>query len=234
VKRILVGAWIFVFVLAAFALSLLNGVSAQIFVMAISVCCLIELVSILPSAHDNTAQCLVWLGQTLLVILAMLIAVIVVPTKNDILILFATMCTIFVEDVMSLVVGKSLSTPHLPGLLGRVSPNKTIGGSLGGIVIGNIAGILFALGLELVGTLHVDAKVFIVIFFVTILAPAGDLFESAMKRKMGVKDSGEVLRAGRCPFARRIEGFMEPHGGFMDRFDSFFPVLIFLAILKHL
>ena len=50
------------------------------------------------------------------------------------------------------------------------------------------------------------AVVFPVLAVLAVLAQAGDLFESALKRKMGVKDSGN---------------FIPGHGGFLDRFDGY-------------
>ena len=58
-------------------------------------------------------------------------------------------------------------------------------------------------------------------FLLSIFAQAGDLLESAIKRKLGVKDSG-----------RTIPG----HGGLFDRLDSFLtaaPVAVILALSVH-
>ena len=53
------------------------------------------------------------------------------------------------------------------------------------------------------------------------LALIGDLFESLLKRKFGVKDSNEILI--KKPFFEKLEavvGGSEGHGGFLDRIDS--------------
>ncbi|MBA4544058.1 phosphatidate cytidylyltransferase [Thermoactinomyces daqus] len=94
----------------------------------------------------------------------------------------------------------------------QISPNKTIQGSLGGIMFGIVTSLviwlihpqlgssLWALGMGL---------------FITIVGQLGDLVESAWKRSAGVKDSGGILPG---------------HGGVLDRFDS----LLFVFLILHL
>lgn len=81
-----------------------------------------------------------------------------------------------------------------------VSPGKTWEGTLGGIV-GSIIGVL-ALGYVWQISLVHSA---VIGLLVGLVAPIGDLVESAMKRYAGVKDSGRLLPG---------------HGGVLDRFDS--------------
>ncbi|MCJ2029527.1 phosphatidate cytidylyltransferase [Methylobacterium sp. J-043] len=100
-----------------------------------------------------------------------------------------------------------------PKLMPRVSPKKTWSGALGGLAAGIVGGTLTvliarsqgwdalpAVSLSLVAALSGLAS---------ILSQGGDLVESALKRRYGVKDSG-----------RSIPG----HGGVMDRLDGFFAV----------
>ena len=98
----------------------------------------------------------------------------------------------------------------------KISPKKTWEGAVGGVVAGVLA--VFALN-ELLDT-GVDTGT--IWHFAVALPPAaiiGDLVESWMKRRMGVKDAS---------------GHLPGHGGFMDRLDSVvfvFPVLyLFLQV----
>jgi phosphatidate cytidylyltransferase len=84
----------------------------------------------------------------------------------------------------------------------RVSPNKTVEGSAAGIVSAVVIGLCFS-QLFVSGISPVQA-----ILFSTIAAAAGqvgDLFESALKRRGGIKDSGSILPG---------------HGGILDRIDG--------------
>ena len=89
-----------------------------------------------------------------------------------------------------------------------ISPNKTVEGLLGGIVVAALLGgawvLSTGLGLPLLALAPVLA----------VAAQGGDLFESGMKRRAGVKDSGEWLPG---------------HGGALDRLDGLVPVAVLTA-----
>lgn len=82
----------------------------------------------------------------------------------------------------------------------RISPNKTIEGALGGILFSFIFVVAFTLYLDVFSGIWLIYAVLL-----PFIAIVGDLFESAIKRATGVKDSGYVIPG---------------HGGILDRFDS--------------
>lgn len=89
----------------------------------------------------------------------------------------------------------------------EISPKKTIAGGIGGI----FGGILGAIGVWAVFAFALKAQTPSVILFIitgvlgSLLTEFGDLAESAFKRKIGIKDMGNILPG---------------HGGIMDRIDS--------------
>ena len=82
-----------------------------------------------------------------------------------------------------------------------ISPNKTIEGSLGGIICACIGALIVGWTLHLEWYLSLCSGL-----LCTVFAQIGDLCESLIKRDAGVKDSGHSLPG---------------HGGFLDRADSF-------------
>ncbi|MDF0725153.1 phosphatidate cytidylyltransferase [Cytobacillus sp. S13-E01] len=98
----------------------------------------------------------------------------------------------------------------------EISPNKTIEGSIGGIICALVIVIIFQFFVPME-----ESIVTLIIFTVllSIFGQIGDLVESALKRHYAVKDSGHILPG---------------HGGILDRFDSLLfvlPILHFLQLL---
>jgi len=119
---------------------------------------------------------------------------------------------IWLFDSMAYVVGKSIGkNPIFP----KVSPKKTIEGTIGGAVV-TVALMYFVnmYWLQLPANAPVLAAV--IAFFATF----GDFVESYMKRKIGAKDSGNLIPG---------------HGGILDRIDSIYlsalPYLVILLLL---
>ncbi|MBQ9485497.1 MAG: phosphatidate cytidylyltransferase [Clostridia bacterium] len=104
----------------------------------------------------------------------------------------------------------------------RLSPKKTWAGAIGG-VIGGIAGAVALYFIVDKTTMQAAAISPLLIFIITgavasVLTEIGDLFESFIKRKVGIKDMGKI---------------MPGHGGVMDRIDgmSFAAVFIYITFL---
>ncbi|MFN8593929.1 MAG: phosphatidate cytidylyltransferase [Thermomicrobiales bacterium] len=101
-------------------------------------------------------------------------------------------------DSAALLVGRSLGRHKLAP---RLSPNKTVEGSIGGLVAAITAGMLVATVFGL-GSIWIGGAAGAV---VGIAGQSGDLCESLLKRQAGVKDSGALIPG---------------HGGMLDRIDA--------------
>ncbi|WP_164158291.1 phosphatidate cytidylyltransferase, partial [Sandarakinorhabdus rubra] len=125
--------------------------------------------------------------------------------------LYATlfvMAVVWGADIAAYFTGRALGGPKLAP---AISPNKTWSGALGGLAGSLIAASLVALiwpgyanaaGLLRLAGLAVPLAV---------LSILGDLYESGLKRRAGVKDSGSLLPG---------------HGGVMDRLDGLVPAAV--------
>ena len=116
--------------------------------------------------------------------------------------------TVWATDIFAFFCGRGIGGPPL---WPRISPHKTWSGAIGGLAGGVAAGVAVAytFGVGKLGIIGVMALV------LSVLAQAGDLFESAVKRHFGAKDA-----------SRLIPG----HGGLMDRLDGFL-VAAFAALI---
>lgn len=99
-----------------------------------------------------------------------------------------------------------------PKLWPRISPNKTWAGILGGVGLSLAVGAIFSW----VTTDTYFMQVGTVSAIMAVVSQAGDLGESALKRRFGVKDSGSILPG---------------HGGLLDRLDGHLPAMILAALL---
>jgi phosphatidate cytidylyltransferase len=94
-----------------------------------------------------------------------------------------------------------------------ISPGKTVEGLYGGIAAATLLGGAWAFAT------HLGAALFALAPVLAIAAQAGDLFESAIKRRAGAKDSGAWLPG---------------HGGALDRLDGLVPVAVLTAAAQLL
>jgi len=111
-------------------------------------------------------------------------------------------------DIGAYFVGKKIGSTKFC----ETSPNKTLEGVFGGIIIASFLGMIFSP--EYVGFI-------LAIFISLVVATAsvfGDLFESYLKREADVKDSGDILPG---------------HGGILDRSDGYlFGGIVLLILLR--
>jgi phosphatidate cytidylyltransferase len=102
-------------------------------------------------------------------------------------------------DILAYFVGRAIGGPKLAP---KISPGKTWSGAIGGAVSAVVAGSLVVAYLSFPEGVLLAAPI---AFILSVCSQAGDLFESFIKRRFGVKDS-----------SRLIPG----HGGVMDRVDG--------------
>jgi phosphatidate cytidylyltransferase len=116
---------------------------------------------------------------------------------------FFTFFLVWSTDTFAYLIGRGFG--HYP-LAPKVSPNKTIEGSIGGLLGCFFVGLIFMFWMGEVPFLHI----IILSLIVGIVGQIGDLFESSLKRSAGIKDSGSLIPG---------------HGGILDRSDSLIFVL---------
>ena len=113
------------------------------------------------------------------------------------------------SDTAAYAAGRSIGGPKL---WPRVSPNKTWAGLIGALVAGAAAAAVFAV-------LEPDAAPLRLVLLgaaLALVAQAGDLAESALKRLFNLKDASDLIPG---------------HGGFMDRMDSVIAAAVAAALL---
>jgi phosphatidate cytidylyltransferase len=114
---------------------------------------------------------------------------------------------VWVTDIGGYVAGRGIGGPKL---WPRVSPNKTWAGAIGGFA----ASLAVAAGFAGFG-LGKTVPLLVLGSALSIVSQLGDLFESAVKRRFGVKDSSHVIPG---------------HGGLLDRLDGFVAAVVLAAI----
>jgi phosphatidate cytidylyltransferase len=114
---------------------------------------------------------------------------------------------VWVTDIGGYFAGRGIGGPKL---WPRVSPNKTWAGAIGGFA----ASLAVAAGFAAFG-LGKTIPLLLLGSMLSIVSQLGDLFESAVKRRFGVKDSSHVIPG---------------HGGLLDRLDGFVAAVVLAAI----
>jgi phosphatidate cytidylyltransferase len=118
---------------------------------------------------------------------------------------------VWVTDIGGYFAGRGIGGPKL---WPRVSPKKTWAGAIGGFA----ASLMVAAGFAAFG-LGKTLPLLLLGAVLSIGSQLGDLFESAVKRRFGVKDSSHIIPG---------------HGGLLDRLDGFVPAVVLAAIFGFL
>jgi phosphatidate cytidylyltransferase len=124
-----------------------------------------------------------------------------------------TMGLVWATDIFAYFAGRAIGGPKI---WIAISPNKTWAGLVGGMLAAALFSLLFARGF---GWPQGAAVMALLGAGLAVVAQAGDFFESWLKRRAGVKDSGTLLAA---------------HGGIMDRVDGLVPVACVVALWASL
>lgn len=126
---------------------------------------------------------------------------------------FYGILVIITTDIGAYFVGRMIGKKKL---WPTISPNKTVEGAIGGVVLACGVAVIY----QLIFNFHSSM---VILLLVTVLASVagqiGDLVESAIKRYYKVKDSGRILPG---------------HGGILDRFDSWLFVFPLLYIIHFI
>tara|TARA_B100000575_G_scaffold209168_1_gene170384 strand:+ start:751 stop:1587 length:837 start_codon:yes stop_codon:yes gene_type:complete len=100
-----------------------------------------------------------------------------------------------------------------PKIMSSISPNKTIAGFIGGIIVP-----IFFCTIIFFNNANISNIIYLSFVF-SVITQVGDLLESGFKRYCFVKDSSNLIPG---------------HGGLLDRLDSIFSLIIFVSIIKLL
>jgi phosphatidate cytidylyltransferase len=129
-------------------------------------------------------------------------------SHDQLILLMWVFIVTWATDIGAYFVGRAIGRKKLAP---SISPGKTVAGLYGGMAAATLFGGAWVLAFHLRTPLLALAPVF------AVAAQAGDLFESWMKRRAGIKDSGDWLPG---------------HGGILDRLDGLVPVAVLTALAQ--
>jgi phosphatidate cytidylyltransferase len=116
---------------------------------------------------------------------------------------------VWATDIAAYFVGRAVGGPKLAP---QLSPNKTWSGSIGGLA----GAVLAAVAVVKVSGVGSIVAATVIAIALSIAAQIGDLAESALKRRFGVKDAGTLIPG---------------HGGLMDRLDGFVAAAVLACLI---
>ncbi len=122
--------------------------------------------------------------------------------------LVLVLLVVWASDIGGYAAGRSIGGAKLAP---RVSPNKTWAGAIGGFA----GSLVVAAGWAAAGSGKI-VPIMLVGAVLSVASQLGDLFESAVKRRFGVKDSSHIIPG---------------HGGLLDRLDGYVAAIVLAAIL---
>ena len=196
--------------LAALLLAALYGGPYQVLLVLVISVPLTFLLALMRPRRENiswaiavTLLGIVWIG------LALAHAVFLREMPHGGALVLDVLIGTFISDTAAYFGGRAWGRRRLAP---RISPNKTLEGLLSGIVGGTLAFWLFAVAYQHEWFKGPDAL--LIGFCVALAGPVGDLFESALKRDLDVKDTGRFFGA---------------HGGVLDRLDA----VLFTAVAGY-
>ncbi|MFL6950966.1 MAG: phosphatidate cytidylyltransferase [Xanthobacteraceae bacterium] len=197
-----------VMAIGAGALAAATGFLMVSWIAAAVACLAIGALAVAAAAPPNARG---WVALGVLYAGAMLVAPVVLRSDPHegflaIVLLFAV---VWATDIVAYFAGRAVGGPKLAP---RVSPNKTWAGALGGACGAVIAAATVAAAAK---PGHGTALV-LVGLGLSVASQVGDLFESAVKRRYGAKNAGQLIPG---------------HGGLMDRLDGFIAAALVAAIL---
>jgi phosphatidate cytidylyltransferase len=129
--------------------------------------------------------------------------------EDGLLAIIFLFAVVWATDICAYFTGRALGGPKL---MRHVSPNKTWSGAFGG----TIAALVAALAVARAGGSTSWLAIALVAVLLSVIAQAGDLFESFLKRRFGAKDSSHLIPG---------------HGGLMDRLDGFVTASLAAALI---
>lgn len=137
--------------------------------------------------------------------------------SDSLVVLMFGLFVVWATDIGAYLVGRQFGKNKLAP---AISPNKTLEGSLGGIISAVVVALIYLLFFNVKAIFGYNLFVMLLLTIIlSMVGQLGDLVESAYKRHYGVKDSGKILPG---------------HGGILDRFDSMlfvFPIMHLLGII---
>jgi phosphatidate cytidylyltransferase len=120
------------------------------------------------------------------------------------------MLLVWASDIGAYMTGRVVGGPRLAP---SISPNKTWSGAMGGLVVAVLVALSVCFVVQPPGSI---TRTVLLSAVLGMVAQAGDLFESAIKRQVGAKDSGHLIPG---------------HGGLLDRLDALLAAAPIAALL---